>query len=143
LELRASIPFGILRADMPWWGVVLVCVITNIILGPLVYLFLDKLMVRLLRFKWLDRAYQRTVMRTQRRIEKSVDRYGEFGVAVFIGIPLPVTGSYSGALGAYLIGLGYRKFIISNVIGVLMAGTIVTTIVLSGVQAFRFLIKVI
>ncbi len=143
LELRASIPFGILRADMAWWGVVLVCVITNIVLGPLVYLFVDKVMVLFLRFAWLDRAYQRTVVRTQRRIQKAVDRYGEIGVALFIGIPFPGTGSYSGALGAYLIGLGYRKFIVANIIGVLMAGTIVTTIVLSGVEAFRILIRVI
>ncbi len=143
LELRASIPFGILKADMPWWGVVVVCVTTNIILGPLVYLFLDKVMVLLLRFGWLNRAYQRTVVRTQRRIQNSVDRYGELGVALFIGIPLPGTGSYSGALGAYLIGLGYRKFIIANVIGVLIAGTIVTAVALSGVEVFRFLIKVI
>jgi uncharacterized membrane protein len=143
LELRASIPYGILLADMHWWAVVLVCVVTNIVLGPLVYLFLDKVMALLLRFEWVDRVYGRSVTRTQRRIQKSVDRYGEMGVALFIGIPLPGTGSYSGALGAYLLGLGYRRFIIANVIGVLMAGTIVTAVVLSGVGAFRVLIKII
>jgi uncharacterized membrane protein len=140
LELRASIPFGILKGDLPWWTVVIVCMITNMVLGPLVYLALDKGVGFLQRFAWLDRLYQRTVERTQRRIQKSVDRYGEIGVALFIGIPLPVTGSYSGALGAYLIGLGYRKFIVANLIGVLMAGAIVTAVVLSGVEAFRILI---
>ncbi len=143
LELRASIPYGILRADVHWGTVVLVCVVTNIVLGPLVYLFLDKAMALLLRFEWLKGIYQGTVTRTQRRIQKSVDRYGEVGVALFIGIPLPGTGSYSGALGAYLLGLGYRRFIIANIIGVLMAGAIVTAAVLSGVEAFRMLIKVI
>jgi len=143
LELRASIPYGILRADMHWWSVVLVCVVTNIVLGPLVYLFLDKAVTLLLRFEWLSGIYGRTVSRTQRRIQRSVDRYGEMGVALFIGIPLPGTGSYSGALGAYLLGLGYRRFIVANIIGVLMAGTIVTAVVLSGVGAFRMLIKVI
>ena len=143
LELRASIPYGILRADIHWWLVVLVCVVTNIVLGPLVYLFLDKAMDLLLSFQWLNGIYGKTVTRTQRRIQKSVDRYGEMGVALFIGIPLPGTGSYSGALGAYLLGLGYRRFIIANVIGVLMAGSIVTAVVLSGVEAFRVLIKII
>jgi uncharacterized membrane protein len=143
LELRASIPYGILRQDMHWWAVVLVCVATNIVLGPLVYLFLDKVMAMLLRFEWLNRIYERTVTKTQRRIEKSVERYGEMGVAMFIGIPLPGTGSYSGALGAYLLGLGYRKFIVANIIGVLMAGAIVTAVVLSGVEAFQILIKMI
>ena len=143
LELRASIPYGILRADIHWWVAVLVCVATNIVLGPLVYLFLDKAMGLLLRFQWLNDIYGKTVTRTQRRIQKSVDRYGEMGVTLFIGIPLPGTGSYSGALGAYLLGLGYRRFIIANVIGVLMAGSIVTVVVLSGVEAFRVLIKII
>lgn len=143
LELRASIPYGILRADMHWCAVVIVCVATNIVLGPLVYLFLDKAVVMVLRFEWLNRIYGRTVTRTQRRIQKYVDRYGEMGVALFIGIPLPGTGSYSGALGAYLLGLGYRKFIIANVVGVLMAGAIVTAAVLSGVEGLRMLIKVI
>ncbi len=143
LELRASIPYGILRADMDWWAVVLVCVVTNIVLGPLVYVFLDKIMGLLLRFEWLNRIYGRTVTRTQRRIQRSVDQYGEIGVALFIGIPLPGTGSYSGALGAYLLGLGYWRFIVANVIGVLMAGGIVTAVVLSGVEVLRILIKVI
>jgi uncharacterized membrane protein len=143
LELRASIPYGILLGEMHWWAVAVVCVVTNILLGPLVYLFLDKAMALLLRFKWLNQVYGRTVTSTQRRIQKSVDRYGEMGVALFIGIPLPGTGSYSGALGAYLLGLGYRKFIIANVIGVLMAGTIVTAVVLGGVGAFRVLIRII
>jgi uncharacterized membrane protein len=87
-------------------------------------------------------VYERTVTRTREKIQKSVDRYGELGVALFIGIPLPGTGSYSGALGAYLIGLGLRKFVVANIIGVFMAGAIVTTIVLSGVEVFHILIKV-
>ncbi len=143
LELRASIPYGILRADLHWGTVVLICVLTNIVLGPLVYLFLHKAITLLLRFAWLKGIYQRTVTKIQRRIQKSIDRYGEMGVALFIGIPLPGTGSYSGALGAYLLGLSYRKFIIANLIGVLMAGAIVTAVVLSGLEAFRILIKVI
>ena len=141
LELRVSIPYGILRTDMHWETVILVCVVTNIVLGPLVYLILDKAIALLLKFEWLKGIYQRTVTRTQRRIQKSVNRYGEMGVAMFIGIPLPGTGSYSGALGAYLLGLGYRKFIIANIIGVLMAGTIVTLVVLTGVEALQILIK--
>ena len=143
LELRASIPYGILRVDMHWSVVFVICAVTNIVLGPLVYLFLDKAVALVLRFEWLNGIYGRTVTRTQRRIQRSVDRYGEMGVALFIGIPLPGTGSYSGALGAYLLGLGYRRFIVANIIVVLMAGTIVTAVVLSGVGAFRVLIKVI
>jgi uncharacterized membrane protein len=141
LELRASIPFGILKGGMPWWTVMVVCLSTNIVLGPLVYLCLDRVVFLALKVDWLHRWYDRTVTRTRKKIQKSVDRYGELGVAMFIGIPLPGTGSYTGALGAYVIGLGYRKFIVANIIGVLVAGGIVTAVVLSGMEAFRVFIE--
>ena len=100
-------------------------------------------MFLILKIKWLNNLYQKAVIRTQHKIQKSVDRYGELGIALFIGIPLPGTGSYSGALGAYLIGLGYKKFIVANIIGVMIAGTIVTSVVMSGLETFNFLIKTI
>lgn len=141
LELRASIPYGIFEGSLDWKLVFIVCVITNILLGPVIYFLLDKFVHLFLEVKWIDRIYKRIVNRTQKRIQKYVDRWGTLGVAVFIGIPLPGSGSYSGALGSYLIGLGYRKFIIANVIGVLIAGIIITAIALSGSSAFQFLIK--
>jgi uncharacterized membrane protein len=61
------------------------------------------------------------------------------GVAIFIGIPLPGTGVYAAALGSNLIGLSYKKFIIADIIGVLIAGIIVTIITLSGRGLFTLL----
>ena len=143
LELRASIPYGILFLKMHWLPVFVIAVIANIILGPVIYFFLDKVIHIFLRIKFIDRIYQKYVERTQKKIHKYVEKYGEAAVAIFIGIPLPGSGSYSGALAAYLIGLGYKKFIIANIIGVLIAGIIVTLIVLTGTTAFDFFINTI
>ena len=143
LELRASIPYGILILKMHWFPVIIIAVITNIILGPIVYFFLYKIIHIFLRIEFLNKLYQNLVEKTQKKVHKYVEKYGEFAVAIFIGIPLPGSGSYSGALAAYLIGLGYRKFIIANIIGVLIAGIIVTFITLTGANAFNFLIKTI
>ena len=70
-----------------------------------------------------------------------MDRWGEIGVAIFIGIPLPGSGVITGALGSYAIGLKKRKFFVANVIGVLIAATIVTAVTLTGSELFRFMIK--
>ena len=91
------------------------------------------------RFRPIAKVYDIYVQRTQRSIKGYVERYGELGVAVFIGIPLPGSGVYSGALGAYLIGLKFKKFILASVIGVLIAGIIVTALVMSGKTASIFL----
>lgn len=141
LELRASIPWGILKQNMSWQLVFAVCVITNILLAPIVYLFLDKVIHLFLRIKSLDRIYQYYVEKTQKKIHKYVDKYGEWAVALFIAVPLPGSGVYSGMLAAYLIGLGYKRSFIAAVIGVLIAGAIVTLVSVSGSEVFYFLIK--
>ena len=82
------------------------------------------------RWAWFDRVLWPHVEKTQHRIKPCVDRYGEWGVALFIGMPLPGSGTYAGALGAYLMGLGKRKFAAAAVIGVLIAGTAVTALCL-------------
>ena len=143
LELRASIPYGIIVLKMHWFTVFVIAIITNIILGPIVYFFLDKVIHIFLRIKFIDKIYQKYVERTQKKIQKYVEKYGEAAIAIFIGIPLPGSGSYSGALAAYLIGLGYKKFIIANIIGVLIAGVIVTIITLTGATAFDLFIKLL
>lgn len=141
LELRASIPYGILKLDMGWLLVFFVCVIANIIIGPAVYFFLDNVMHLFLRVKWIKRIYSYYVERTQKKIHSQVEKYGEWAVAVFIGIPLPGTGVYTGALAAYLLGLGYKKTLYASILGVLIAAVIVTIITLTGSEAFYFLIK--
>lgn len=141
LELRASIPYGILVLGMNWPAVFLICVVTNILLGPLVYFLLDSFVHVLTRISIIKRIYEKTVERTQKRLERLVKKYGEIGVSIFIGIPLPGSGSYSGALGAFVLGLGMKRFIKANILGVLIAGVLVTLIVLSGTSLFNFIIK--
>jgi uncharacterized membrane protein len=141
LELRASIPYGILKLQMNWIDVFLICVITNIILGIIIYFLLDKLIHLVIRIKPIGRLYSKVVERTQKKVHKYVEKYGEIGVAIFIGIPLPGSGVYTGALGAYLLGLGYKKFIIACIVGVIIAGTAVTLITLFGANAWGLFIK--
>lgn len=141
LELRASIPYGILKTDLHWSLVFIVCVLFNIILAPIIYFFLDKIIHLFLKIKVIDKCWQWWVNRTQKRIKKYVDKYGELGVAIFIGIPLPGSGVYSGALGSYLIGLSFKKFIKAAIIGVLIAGIIVLIVSLTGVGIFNVFVK--
>jgi uncharacterized membrane protein len=139
LELRLSIPVGILQNTvhlpfglvfqgfgMPWYTVFLVCVITNAALGPVIYFLLNKFVLFFLRFQWIERLWQRLVQRTQKRIKPFVERYGKIGIALFIAIPLPGSGSWTGALAAYLLGIEQKHFVFINAAGVLIAGTLVT-----------------
>ena len=142
LELRASIPFGILyEQKLHWVWVFVICVVANIVLGFLVFWLIEWLIKVMTLIKPIGKLWNWYVDRVQHRIHKAVEKYGEWGVAVFIGIPLPGSGVYSGALAAYLIGLPFRKFVVANILGVLIAAVLVTTICLTGSSAFNFFIK--
>ncbi len=140
LELRVSIPYGILLG-YSWWVVFVVCVIFNIILAPIVYLFWNKIIHLLRWIKPIDKIYHKTIERVQKKSRKYVEKYGELGLAIFIGIPLPGSGVWSGALAANIFGLKFRKYIIASIIGVLIAGIIVTLIMISGAELFGLFVK--
>ena len=135
-ELRASIPYGILALHMNWFYVFILCVVTNILLGLVLYLLIDKIVAVITYFRPIDKWYRKYIEKKQERIRIYVDRYGYIGVAVFIGIPLPGSGVYTGALVSYLLGLEYKKFVIACIVGVLVAGTMMTLISLTGLGLF-------
>jgi uncharacterized membrane protein len=132
LELRASIPIGIfgMEGQLSWPAVVFVCIVANILLGWGVFWIMGPAFQLIRRWTWFDRKVWPMLEKTRHRIQPYVEKYGELGVAVFIGIPLPGSGVYTGALGAYLLGVDRRKFSVANVLGVLIAGAAVTAICL-------------
>ncbi len=133
LELRASIPMGILGgewidAPMAWPTVVLTCVISNILIGWAVFWLLAPAIRFFRRIGFIDKLLAKYLDSAQRRLKPSVEKYGFWGLAIFIGIPLPLTGAYSGAAGAYAMGMEPKRFMLANVVGVLIAAVCVTII---------------
>lgn len=146
LELRASIPFGLWNKPFQFNGVMLnglalpieivfpTVIIANILIGILIFFLLHKFVDFFTRFNRINSLYQRIVVRTQRKAAPLVEKYGLIGVALFIAVPLPGSGVYTGALAAYLLGISYRKFLTADIIGVLIAGTIVTLVTLGALN---------
>ena len=141
LELRASIPYGLLGTGLPLWQVVLAAVLANWAIAPLVYLFLRHVVRLLERWPWFARLWERYTARVQSRAQRAVESWGTWGLALFIGIPLPGSGVYTGALGAYLLGMSLRRFIWVALAGVLIAAALVTLITATGSEAFSWMIR--
>lgn len=129
LELRASIPFGFFgNNSQPVFHlalVFLVCITANIILGMLVFELMGPVVAFFRRWGWFERRIWPMLERTRHKLKPWIDKYGTMGVAIFIGVPLPGSGVYTGAFGSYLLGLKRRNYAIANVLGVLMAGILV------------------
>lgn len=132
LELRASIPVGFfggdIRSSLGAGGVVAVCLIANIVLGMVVFGLMRLVELVLRKWPWFERKVWPFVESRREKLRPLVEKYGVWGVAVFIGVPLPGTGAYTGAVGAYLLRLDRNKFWIANLVGVFIAAAAVTAI---------------
>lgn len=141
LELRASIPYAVLGAG---WSPVLaavVCIAINALLAVPLWFIVDGVIDLLRRVPLLDRLYTWYSERKLASMKRLIDKYGIFGIALFVGVPLPGTGVYSGCVAARLLELRFRDYLLGTSLGVLMAGVLVTLAVASGAEAFTFFYK--
>jgi len=90
---------------------------------------------------WYKNFFERFIERARIKLHKKVERWGWLGIAVFVAIPLPLTGAWTGTLGAWVLGLSKRKTMLAVLLGVLTSGVVVTSMVLLGIQALSFFIK--
>ncbi|MBU7023821.1 MAG: small multi-drug export protein [Theionarchaea archaeon] len=126
IELRGGIPVGISKGLNPLY-VFAICTITDILIIPLILIFLRYAVPLVLRIETIDRLYQWNVVRTLKRYEK-YKKWEELGLALFVAIPLPFTGVYSGTLVSYILDLKKREAFLSISLGATLAGIIVTAL---------------
>jgi uncharacterized membrane protein len=70
-----------------------------------------------------------------------VEKWGWLAVAAFVAVPLPMTGAWTGTLGAWVLGISRRRTLFAVILGVIAAGGIVTMVVILGLKAFDIFIK--
>ncbi len=125
-ELRAAIPLAYGVYGFTWYYAYLFAVIGNLLPVPFILLLLgglERLAARVPLFnKWLNWLLERT-----RRRGRLIERYQRLGLVLFVAIPLPFTGAWTGALAAVIFGLRFRHSLVSIILGVLIAGAIVTS----------------
>lgn len=104
-----------------------ICTVTDIVLIPVLLVLLRHVAPIVLRIETINRLYQWNVVRTVKRYEK-YRKWEELGLALFVAIPLPFTGVYSGTLVSYVLDFKKREAFLSIASGAVMAGIIVTAL---------------
>ena len=130
-ELRGGIPIAINYLKMNWWLAYLVCVVGNMMPVVPILLFLGGVSRFLSRFTFWKRFFDWLFERTRRR-GGVVERYRCLGLMLFVAIPLPVTGAWTGSVAAFLFGIRLAPSVMFIFLGVLIAGVIVTVLSLMG-----------
>jgi uncharacterized membrane protein len=116
---------------MAWYKAYCLAVIGNMLPVPILLLFLDSLAKVVTRAE-IGRRVGNWVFERTRRQGKRIERYEKIGLTLFVAIPLPVTGAWTGSIAAFLLGLKFRYAFLSILVGVIIAGAIVTSLCLLG-----------
>ena len=125
VELRGGIPFGV-AAGLPVWAAYLAAVIGNLIPVPFIIVYIRRI------FMWMRRRLPKLnslVDKLERKAHlkgQKVTRYKYLGLAIFVAIPLPGTGAWTGALAASFLDMPLRKAIPSIAAGVVVAGAAIS-----------------
>jgi uncharacterized membrane protein len=131
VELRGSLPVAYFVFHYPLWQAFLLSIIGNMIPVPII-LYFFRPVERWLRkrYKWWDSAFDRMFAHTRKRYHRWWKKHGDIAVIVFVGIPLPFTGAWTGCLISYLFGMDTKRSIYIIFVGVWMAGAIVSALCL-------------
>ncbi len=130
-ELRGALPVAINLFHFPWYYALLLAIIGNLLPVPFILLFLNAISRLLSKIGIFNRMLQWLFERTRRR-GKIIERYEKIGLMLFVAIPLPITGAWTGSIVAVLFGLKFRHALLSIFAGILIAGVIVTCLSLLG-----------
>lgn len=130
-ELRGAIPYGYFNG-IPLLQCFVISVLANALVAPIGFFFLNTFHKLLNKWSFYHNLFEKTVTRARTKVEEKISKYGLLGLMFFVAIPLPVTGAWTGTLGAWVLGLDRKKSILSIACGVLIAGIIVTAVVYTG-----------
>jgi len=133
-ELRLAIPLGVIKFDLPWPEVYFLALLGNLIPVIPLLIFFRFFFHELENIKFFGKFFKWWFGRIHRN-SKLVEKWGFWGLILFVCIPLPVTGAWTGTVAATLFEIKIKKAFLAIAIGVAIAGLIVSSIV-GGFRSF-------
>jgi len=136
-EIRVALPIALLSYKM---NIVIAYVLA--VAGNLLPIFFLLLFWRYLaeflmkKSPFFNKFLNWLFARTRQKFQGSYEKWGKIALVIFVGIPLPLTGAWTGSVAAWLFGFKYWESILLNFLGICLAGLIVAGLTLGGINIF-------
>lgn len=139
IELRGAIPIAVGMGIEPTHAIV-VCAVGNLIPVPVIYFFARKFLLWGVNKRFIGGVCRFFRDKGEKAGAKLSGKAGKFGLMValtlFVGVPIPGTGAWTGTLGASFLNMGVKETAISVSAGVVLAAVIMTTVSMVGLHVF-------
>lgn len=123
LEQKAAIPVGVI-AGLPIWEVYILTLIGAIIPSPFIIWFIEHIFIFLRRYPIMDKIITKFENKTRGK-SGNIQKYKLFGLFLFVAIPLPGTGVWTGSLAAVLLGLEKKRAVLVVFLGAVVCGLLI------------------
>ena len=131
IELRGAMIYAV-GMELPYIPALIVCVIGNMLPVPFIYFFARKVLVWGADKKYIGKVFTFFLEKGEKAGQKLVKAAGRGGLFValllFVGIPLPGTGAWTGTLGASFLNMGFKSTVVAVCLGVILAGIIMAVV---------------
>tara|TARA_B100000902_G_C27279073_1_gene900613 strand:- start:1104 stop:1547 length:444 start_codon:yes stop_codon:yes gene_type:complete len=125
-EARAGIPYGELNG-LPIFLVLVIGLTANLLIFPVFYRAIEFSKKYFSKNEFYKKSVIYLSSRARSRTKTMIKKYGAWGLMVFVMIPFPVTGAYTGTIAAYIFRISYKKSLIAISIGVTISCIMVTS----------------
>lgn len=130
IELRGGVPIAV-GLGLPKFISFIICIIGNMIPVPFIYLFARKILEWGKDKKYIGKFFNWCLTKGEKggkKLEKKAGKGLYWALFLFVGIPLPGTGAWTGTLAASILNLDFKKTILAVIGGVMLAGIIMMII---------------
>lgn len=140
VELRGAVPVAINVFHVDPWVALGICIIGNMLPVPIIYFFARKFLIWGADKKFIGKICRFFLVKGEKAGQKLAAKAGRGGLFVslllFVGIPIPGTGAWTGTLGASFLNMGFKSTVASVCLGVIMAGIIMAVFSLGLIHIF-------
>ena len=131
IELRGAMVYAV-GYGLPYVPALIICVLGNMLPVPFIYFFARKVLVWGSDKKYIGKLFTFFLEKGERAGQKLVQTTGRGGLflalLLFVGIPIPGTGAWTGTLGASFLNMGFKSTVTAVSLGVVLAGIIMAVL---------------
>ena len=139
IELRGGVPYAVVHG-LDYWPALIICAVGNMLPVPIIYFFARKVLLWGCDKKYIGKFFTYCIEKGEkggRKLHANGRRGGLFlALMLFVGIPLPGTGAWTGTLAASFLNMGIKSTTLAVSLGVILAGLIMGFVAMTGVHVF-------
>lgn len=131
-EMKIALPIAMSSTEINDWGALLFCIAGNLMVYPIVDYLMTNYGPYLFKNRKAKRGFVKVRSHTRSKTEKLINKYGFWGLMIFVMVPLPGTGAYLGTIAAYIFGIEKNDAFAAISIGIVLSGILLFAVLKTG-----------